>query len=150
MTSYVTSADGTRIAFNRLGRGAPLIVIGGILCDRLKTGALADALSVHCSVINYDRRGRGNSGDSCSYAVTRDIEDLGALIAAAGGIASVYGHSSGAGLALQAAASGLPIDANRRSPRSSRRSASLPTWSRSGAAIRGCSRWRRRWSTITR
>ena len=110
MTSYVTSADGTRIAFNRVGRGAPLIVVGGILCDRLKTGVLAEALSVHCSVINYDRRGRGCSGDSASYAVTREIEDLGALIAAAGGIASVYGHSSGAGLALQAAASGLPID----------------------------------------
>ena len=110
MTSYVTSADGTRIAFDRVGRGSPLIVIGGIFADRTKTAALAKALAVHCTVINYDRRGRGSSGDSGSYAVTREIEDIGALIAAAGGTASLYGHSSGAGLALNAAASGLPID----------------------------------------
>jgi pimeloyl-ACP methyl ester carboxylesterase len=110
MTSYVTSADGTRIAFDRMGRGAPLIVVGGIFCDRMKTAPLAEALSASCMVLNYDRRGRGDSGDSPSYAVTREIEDIGALIAAAGGTASVYGHSSGAGLALNAAAAGLPID----------------------------------------
>ena len=110
MTRYVISADGTRIAFERLGRGAPLIVVGGIFCDRRKMGALAEALAAHCTVINYDRRGRGGSADSGSYAVTREIEDIGALIAAAGGRASVYGHSSGAGLALNAAAMGLPID----------------------------------------
>ena len=110
MTSFVTSADGTRIAFDRLGRGAPLIVVGGIFCDRAKTRTLAEALARHCLVINYDRRGRGLSGDPGMYAVTREIEDLGALIAAAGGTASVYGHSSGAGLALNAASAGLPID----------------------------------------
>ena len=110
MTNYVTSADGTRIAFDRQGRGAPMIVVGGILCDRAKTRALAEAFSRHCLAINYDRRGRGQSGDSPAYAVTREIEDIGALIAAAGGMASVYGHSSGAGLALNAAVAGLPID----------------------------------------
>jgi pimeloyl-ACP methyl ester carboxylesterase len=61
-------------------------------------------------VVNYDRRGRGDSGDTAPYAVEREIEDLRALIAAAGGTASVYGHSSGAGLVLHAAARGLPLD----------------------------------------
>jgi pimeloyl-ACP methyl ester carboxylesterase len=110
MTSYVTSADGSRIAFDRLGHGSPLIVVGGIFCDREKMRGLADAFSKWCTVINYDRRGRGQSGDGSAYAVAREIEDLGALIAAAGGSASIYGHSSGAGLALNAAAAGLAID----------------------------------------
>ena len=110
MTSYVTSADGTRIAFDRPGHGSPLIVVGGIFSDREKMRDLADAFSKWCTVINYDRRGRGQSGDGSAYAVAREIEDLGALIATTGGSASVYGHSSGAGLALNAAAAGLPID----------------------------------------
>jgi pimeloyl-ACP methyl ester carboxylesterase len=109
MTSHVRSTDGTRIAFDRLGRGEPVIVVGGILCDRRRTRPLAEALATRLTVINYDRRGRGESGDTAPYAVQREIEDLGALIAAAGGVASVYGHSSGAGLALLAAAGGLPI-----------------------------------------
>jgi pimeloyl-ACP methyl ester carboxylesterase len=65
---------------------------------------LAKALAPHSSVFNYDRRGRGESGDTLPYAVEREIEDLGALISEAGGSAAVFGHSSGATLALQAAA----------------------------------------------
>ena len=109
MTRNVTSADGTRIAFDRLGEGPPVIVVSGILCDRHTTQGLAEQLAQRFSVINYDRRGRGESGDTAPYAVEREIEDLGALITEAEGTASIYGHSSGAGLALNAAASGLPI-----------------------------------------
>jgi len=109
MTSYVTSADGTQIAFDRFGQGSPVVVVSGIFCDRQTTQELAEQLAQQFSVINYDRRGRGDSGDTAPYAVEREVEDLGALIAEAGGTASVYGHSSGAGLALNAAASGLPI-----------------------------------------
>jgi pimeloyl-ACP methyl ester carboxylesterase len=105
----VTSSDGTPIAFDRLGDGLPVIVVGGALCDRAVTRPTAEELAKHFAVINYDRRGRGDSGDTAPYAVEREIEDLGALIADAGGTASVYGHSSGAGLALRAAAHGLPI-----------------------------------------
>lgn len=105
----MTSADGTRIAFDRLGDGPPVIVVGGILCDRGTTRALAERLAERFSVVNFDRRGRGESSDRVPYAVRREVEDIGALIAAVGGTASVYGHSSGAGLALNAAAGGLPI-----------------------------------------
>jgi pimeloyl-ACP methyl ester carboxylesterase len=109
MTSYATSADGTTIAFDRLGQGPPVVVASGMFCDRGTTQGLAEQLARRFSVINYDRRGRGESGDTAPYAVQREVEDLGALIAEVGGTAAVYGHSSGAGLALNAAASGLPI-----------------------------------------
>jgi pimeloyl-ACP methyl ester carboxylesterase len=105
----VTSSDGTTIAFDRSGEGPPVIVVGGATCDRAMTRPLAEQLAQHFTVINYDRRGRGDSGDTAPYAVEREVEDLGALIAEAGGTASVYGHSSGAGLVLHAAAHGLPI-----------------------------------------
>lgn len=109
MTRYVTSVDGTQIAFDRLGQGPLVVVVSGMFCDRQTTRELAERLARQFSVINFDRRGRGDSGDAARYAVEREVEDLGALIAEAGGTASVYGHSSGAGLALNAAASGLPI-----------------------------------------
>jgi pimeloyl-ACP methyl ester carboxylesterase len=105
----IKSRDGTTIAFDRLGEGPPVIVVGGATCDRAMTRPLAEELAKHFAVINYDRRGRGESGDTQPYAVEREIEDLGALIAEAGGRSSVYGHSSGAVLALRAAAAGLPI-----------------------------------------
>jgi pimeloyl-ACP methyl ester carboxylesterase len=105
-----TSADGTPIVYERLGDGPPLVVIGGATCDRAKMRPVSEALARDFTVINYDRRGRGDSGDTPPYAVEREVEDIGALIDRAGGSASVYGHSSGAGLALHAAASGLPID----------------------------------------
>lgn len=113
MTDFVTSADGTSIAFDRLGDGPPVVVVGGLFCDRRRTHDLAEQLAKQLagrfSVVNYDRRGRGDSTDTAPYAVEREIEDIGALIAATGGEAAVYGHSSGAGLALRAAARGLPI-----------------------------------------
>jgi pimeloyl-ACP methyl ester carboxylesterase len=105
----VTSSDGTKIAFDRLGDGLPVIVVGGQLCDRALTRPTAEELAKRFAVFNYDRRGRGDSGDTAPYAVVREIEDLGVLIAEAGGTASVYAHSSGAGLALHAAAHDLPI-----------------------------------------
>ena len=105
----VTSADGSPIAYDRYGDGPPLITAAGAFCPRATTDPLARALAAQFTVLNYDRRGRGDSGDTAPYAVEREIEDLAALIAAAGGSAAVFGHSSGATLALKAAASGLPI-----------------------------------------
>jgi pimeloyl-ACP methyl ester carboxylesterase len=109
-STHVSSADGTRIAFERLGDGAPLIVIGGATCDRARMRPIAERLARDFAVVNYDRRGRGDSGDTKPYAVEREVEDLAALIDYLGGRASLYGHSSGAGLALHAGARGLPID----------------------------------------
>jgi pimeloyl-ACP methyl ester carboxylesterase len=111
MTSFVESEDGTRIAYDRLGAGPPVVIVSGMFCTRATTQALADALAERCTVVNYDRRGRGESGDAPPYAVAREVEDLAALIAEVGGRAAVYGHSSGAGLALLAAAASLPITA---------------------------------------
>jgi len=105
----VASGDGTSIAFERFGEGPPVILVGGATTDRAMTRPLAEELAGGFTVINYDRRGRGDSGDTPPYAVKREVEDIGALIAEAGGPASVYGHSSGAVLALHAAAHGLPV-----------------------------------------
>lgn len=104
-----TSSDGTRIAFERSGEGPAVIVVGGATCDRAMTRPLAEELAHNFTVLNYDRRGRGDSSDTAPYAIGREIEDIGVLISEAGGTAFVYGHSSGAGLALHAAAHGLPI-----------------------------------------
>lgn len=105
----VRSKDGTTIAFDLLGNGPPVIVVGGATCDWAMTHPTAEELAKHFTVFSYDRRGRGDSDDTAPYAVEREIEDIGALIAEAGGTASVYGHSSGAALALHAAAHSLPI-----------------------------------------
>ena len=105
----VTSRDGTPIAFDRLGDGPPVIMVCGAMCDRALMRPTAEELAKHFTVFNYDRRGRGDSADTAPYAVEREIEDIGALVIEAGGTASVYGHSSGAGLVLHAAAHGLPI-----------------------------------------
>ena len=105
----VTSDDGTSIAFERFGEGPPVILVGGASTDRAMTRPLARELAGDFTVINYDRRGRGDSGDTQPYAVEREVEDIGALIAEVGGRASLYGHSSGAVLALHAAARGLPV-----------------------------------------
>ena len=111
VTSKVTSKDGTKIAYNPLGTGQPLILVDGALCSRAfgPMPGLAPRLADHFTVYLYDRRGRNESGDTQPYSVQREVEDLAALIAAAGGSACVYGISSGAGLALEAAASGLNI-----------------------------------------
>jgi pimeloyl-ACP methyl ester carboxylesterase len=105
----VISSDGTTIAFDRLGDGPPIILVGGGSVDRSANAPLAALLASHFTVINYDRRGRGDSGDTPPYAVEREVEDIGALIDEAGGSAFVYGTSSGGVLALEAAASGLAI-----------------------------------------
>ncbi|MBV9817234.1 MAG: alpha/beta hydrolase [Solirubrobacterales bacterium] len=105
----VTSADGTVLAFDRLGDGPPVIMAAGAFNDRGTTAPLSRALAQRCRVLNYDRRGRGGSGDTAPYAVQREIEDLAALIGHAGRDVAVFGYSSGANLALRAAAAGLPI-----------------------------------------
>jgi alpha-beta hydrolase superfamily lysophospholipase len=105
----VTSSDGTTIAFDRLGDGPPVILVCSGSTDRMANAPLAELLAEHFTVLNYDRRGRGDSGDTAPYAVEREVEDLDAVIAEAGGSASVYGTSSGAALALEAAAGGLAI-----------------------------------------
>jgi alpha-beta hydrolase superfamily lysophospholipase len=105
----VSSADGTTIAYERSGDGPPVILVGGALADRQLAVPYAQALSQRMTVINYDRRGRGESGDTAPYAVDREVEDLGVLIAQAGEWAYVCGFSSGAALAFEAAAAGLAI-----------------------------------------
>jgi len=105
----VHSKDGTTIAFDRLGDGPPVILVCGGSTDRSANAPLAALLARHFTVFNYDRRSRGDSGDTAPYAVVREVEDIDALIAEAGGSAFLYGTSSGAALALEAAASGLAI-----------------------------------------
>lgn len=111
-TSKVISRDGTPIAYEQRGEGPPLIVVDGAFCSRAMGPGkdLAPHLAERFSVVVYDRRGRGESGDTAPYAVERELEDLEALIERAGGGASVFGHSSGASLALEAARQGLPIE----------------------------------------
>src|SRR5689334_20154439 len=105
----VRSHDGTAIAFDKVGDGQPIIVVGGATSDRQAALPLAALLAPDFTAIAYDRRGRGDSGDTAPYAVEREIEDIAALIDATGGSAFVLGHSSGAVLAIRAAAAGLNI-----------------------------------------
>jgi pimeloyl-ACP methyl ester carboxylesterase len=99
----VTSKDGTMIAFDPSGDGPPLLVVGGALNDRHAAATLAGLLAPGFTVYAYDRRGRGDSGDTPSYAVEREVEDLQALVEDAGGTTFAFGHSSGAVLALETA-----------------------------------------------
>mgnify|MGYP001255540428 CR=1 FL=1 len=105
----VTSKDGTCIVFDKSGHGPPIILVVGAFNDRATGAPLAQFLKRRFTVFNYDRRGRGESGDTAPYTVEREIEDLQALIAQAGGSACVFGYSSGAILALRAASDGLAI-----------------------------------------
>ena len=105
----VTSKDGTRIAFDQRGSGPPLVLVDGALCSR-KFGpmaSLAELLAPRFTVFNYDRRGRGDSGDTPPYSVERETEDLAALVETAGGAPFLYGSSSGAALVMRAAAGGV-------------------------------------------
>lgn len=104
----VTSADGTTIAFEKVGDGPPVILIGGAFNDRTTVSGLANSLAPHATAIAYDRRGRGDSTDEGHYRVEREIEDLAALADRVGGSPVLFGHSSGAVLALEAAVQGLP------------------------------------------
>jgi pimeloyl-ACP methyl ester carboxylesterase len=108
----VTSKDGTRIAYDRYGSGPTLILVGGALSQRSfkKFGQLAELLADRFTVINYDRRGRGDSGDTQPFALEREIEDIAALIEAVGGSASLWGWSSGGALALRAAAADVGVE----------------------------------------
>jgi pimeloyl-ACP methyl ester carboxylesterase len=102
----VQSKDGTKIAFDRTGRGPALVLVDGALCYR-KFGpmqTIAKLLAPHFTVFTFDRRGRGESTDGAAYSVEREVEDIAALIEEAGGSAYVFGTSSGAALTLEAAA----------------------------------------------
>jgi pimeloyl-ACP methyl ester carboxylesterase len=111
----VRSADGTLIAYERSGEGPPVLLVAGAMCDRHVAAPIAELLSAHCTVFNYDRRGRGDSADAGTVfgtpadALRREIEDIEAMLGAAGGPAGVWGASSGAILAAEAVAAGLPI-----------------------------------------
>ena len=106
----VSSADGTAIAFTRAGNGPALVLVDGAMCygSMGPMPALAQRLTDHFTVYTYDRRGRGESGDTQPFAVEREIEDLEALVADAGGSAFAYAISSGAALTLRSAAAGVP------------------------------------------
>src|SRR6185437_4589989 len=99
----VTSKDGTAITFDRLGGGPAVILVCGGSVDRMSNASLADLLAAQFTVFNYDRRGRGASGDTPPYAVEREVEDIDAVVDAAGGSAYLFGSSSGAALALESA-----------------------------------------------
>ncbi|WP_103344352.1 alpha/beta fold hydrolase [Amycolatopsis sp. CA-126428] len=105
-----TSADGTKIAYTRAGSGPALVLVDGAMCYRGSSpnDALAKELAAHFTVYTYDRRGRGESGDTRPYTVEREVEDVATLVKEAGGEAFLFGISSGAALALEAARS-LPL-----------------------------------------
>ena len=99
----VISRDGTSIAYDQSGQGPAIILVNGATATRLAGTSLVETLAPHFTVFAYDRRGRGDSGDTMPYAVEREVEDIDALITEAGGSAFVFGHSSGAVLALETA-----------------------------------------------
>src|SRR5690348_2221852 len=103
--AFVISKDGTRIGYSVFGSGPAIVLVYGSLCWRASgpSGPLAEQLKDRLTVYTYDRRGRGESGDTKPYAIQREVEDLDAVIDAAGGKAVVYAISSGVLLALAAA-----------------------------------------------
>ncbi|MEU6145775.1 alpha/beta hydrolase [Streptomyces sp. NPDC047081] len=109
MDKKTLSRDGTPIAYQRTGQGPAIILVSGAMSTGATVAPLAGLLGDRFSVVAYDRRGRGASGDTAPYAVAREVEDLAALVDAVGGEASLYGISSGGALVLEAAASGLPL-----------------------------------------
>lgn len=106
----VKSADGTQIYYEATGSGPAVVLICAGPTDRNSNAELAGLLSESCTVINYDRRGRGDSGDTAPYSVDREIEDLHAVVEAAGGTVALFGNSGGAFLAFGAVAGGMPCD----------------------------------------
>ncbi|MFD3649240.1 alpha/beta fold hydrolase [Streptomyces cyaneofuscatus] len=104
----ILSADSTPIAYRRQGEGPPLVLVGGALSTAATDAPLGALLAPRFTVVTYDRRGRGASGSGAD-GVRREIEDLSAVVRAAGTGASVFGMSSGGALALEAAAAGLPV-----------------------------------------
>ena len=109
MPEFAVSADGTSIAYDRVGAGPALVITGGAFNTRQSPGPLVGLLAPHFTVYTWDRRGRGDSGNTLPYAIDRELDDLASVIAAAGGAALAYGHSSGAILTLEAAMRGVAI-----------------------------------------
>jgi pimeloyl-ACP methyl ester carboxylesterase len=107
----VQSIDGTPIALDRSGAGPALVLVVGAFSDRSSTKTLARGLGSTFSVFEYDRRGRGDSGEAGPYSIQREVDDLAAVMEAAGGSAYLFGHSSGGALVLEAAAGGVPVRA---------------------------------------
>jgi pimeloyl-ACP methyl ester carboxylesterase len=108
----VQSKDGTPIAIEKSGRGRAIVLVNGAVNDKKDVTALRERLEPHFAVVAYDRRGRGESGDTQPYAPEREIEDLTAVLDSAGGSdAFLYGHSSGAILALQTVTRGVSVRA---------------------------------------
>jgi pimeloyl-ACP methyl ester carboxylesterase len=109
------SRDGTRIAYETRGNGPPVIMIGGANNTRhsppICALPMAELLAPQFRAIAFDRRGRGDSGDTPPHAVAREVEDVAAIIAAVGGPVRMFGHSSGGALILECALAGLPISA---------------------------------------
>ena len=101
--STIISTDGTTIAYEKIGSGPAIVVIHNVAEDRTAVAGIVKALSEHFTVISYDRRGRGASGDPQPYDPAREIDDLAALIDVAGGTAALTSGSGGCGLALDAA-----------------------------------------------
>lgn len=108
----VKSNDGTAIAYDLIGEGPPVVLISGGLNQRIMYGKLVGPLSEQHTVFNYDRRGRGDSGDGDpdTYTIEREIEDLATVIDAIGEPASVFGNCTGGIIALHAAAAGVPME----------------------------------------
>lgn len=112
MTQFTTSKDGTKIAYSKIGNGKPIILVDGAFCHR-KFGAnekLPQYLSDNFTVYSYDRRGRSESGNTLPYSPQKEYEDLQAIINEVGKNVCVYGISSGAALALEAANNGIKIE----------------------------------------
>ena len=107
--AVVQSRDGTTIAYERSGAGPAVVLVAGAFCDRGWFDSLAAALAADFTVYSYDRRGRGDSGDSRAFSIDAEVEDLRAVVAATGETPLVYGLSSGAALALEAAAQAVPM-----------------------------------------
>lgn len=110
-TQFATSSDGTRIAYSSEGTGPTLVLVDGAMCYRAfgPSEPFTNELKSSYTVVSYDRRGRGESGDSSTYDAKLEIDDLRAVLDAVGGSAYVLGFSSGAGLAYRAAAAGVPM-----------------------------------------
>ncbi|GGZ77396.1 alpha/beta fold hydrolase [Streptomyces echinoruber] len=109
MDKETTSHDGTSLAYRVTGQGPVVVLVSGALSTGATLAPLAARLADRFTVVLYDRRGRGASGDIPPYAVEREVEDLAAVIGAVGGEAALYGISSGGALVLRAAAGGLPL-----------------------------------------
>ncbi len=105
----ITSIDGTLIAYEKIGIGKPLIIIGGSLADHKMYIPLASELSQKLTVLNYDRRNRGKSDSSTSHTIESELQDLETIISLCNETPILYGHSAGAALAIRAVSSGLKV-----------------------------------------